>query len=295
MTVSVPNPVGFAAGEAGRRAALINIFRKREEAPPPAPPPAAPPSPAVKKFIPGPVLLIGPPGVGKGTQAKALMAEFGVPQISTGDLFRKHRSEHTDLGLIADKYIAHGQLVPDDFVNDMVKERLAEPDCVNGYVLDGFPRTNDQAFWLDHYLAETRSRYPVVVMSIMVDQDDLLKRITGRRICPEGHIYNIHTQPPKRAGVCDIDRLPLTQRKDDSEAVFHERMKVFQEETAPVISHYKGQGRFALVNGMQSVEAVTQDIRFKLQKLRTQPTASTGVHRLSDLFPGGLPGNTEGA
>ncbi len=241
------------------------------------------------------MLLIGPPGVGKGTQAKALMAEFGVPQISTGDLFRKHRSEHTPLGLIADKYIAEGQLVPDGLVTDMVRERLAEPDCVDGYVLDGFPRTKDQAYWLDRYLAETKSRYPVVVMSIMVDRDDLLKRITGRRICPSGHIYNIHTQPPKHSGVCDVDGLPLEQRKDDSEAVFSARMQVFEDETAPVISHYKGQGRFALVDGMQSVEAVTKDIRFKLQKLRTQPTASTGVHRISDLLGPSGSGQPEGA
>jgi len=251
--------------------------------------------PAAKKFVPGPVLLIGPPGVGKGTQAKALMAEFGVPQISTGDLFRQHRSEHTELGLIADNFITQGQLVPDKLVNDMVKERLGEPDCADGYVLDGFPRTQDQAYWLDDYLRDTRSRYPVVVMSIMVERDDLLKRITGRRICPDGHIYNIHSQPPKHDGVCDVDGLPLAQRKDDSEAVFNERMKVFEDETAPVIQHYKAKGRFALVNGMQSVEAVTSDIRFKLQKLRAQPTASTGVHLISDLLGPSGSGQPEGA
>lgn len=274
---------------------MINIFRKREEAPPPTPPPAPPPTPATKPFVPGPVLLIGPPGAGKGTQAQRLEAEFGVPQISTGDLFRKHRKERTELGLIADKYIAEGQLVPDDLVNQMVETRISQLDCKNGYILDGFPRTLDQAFWLDRYLARSGSRYPVVVMSIQVDEKDLLKRATGRRTCANGHGYNIYTQPPERAGVCDIDGLPLKQRSDDTEEVFEARMKVFEAETEPVISHYKAKGRFALVNGMLSVEAVTEEIRYKLQKLRTQPTASTGVHRLSDLFPGGIPGKTEGA
>ena len=224
------------------------------------------------------------------------MAEFGVPQVSTGDLFRKHRSEHTELGLIADKYISEGQLVPDKLVNDMVAGRLAESDCANGYVLDGFPRTKDQAFWLDKYLADTKSRYPVVVMSILVERDELLRRITGRRICPEGHIYNIYTQAPQHEGVCDVDGLPLQQRKDDSESVFHERMKVFEDETAPVIAHYKAQGRFrGMVDGTQRVEAVTADIEFKLRKLRTQPTASTGVHLISDLLEPNGSGQPEGA
>ena len=115
------------------------------------------------QFIPGPVLLIGPPGVGKGTQAKLLMAEFGIPQVSTGDLFRQHRREHTELGLIADKLMELGQLVPDDLVNKMVAVRLASPDCARGYILDGFPRTLAQANWLDGYLTETAARLPVVV------------------------------------------------------------------------------------------------------------------------------------
>jgi adenylate kinase len=271
---------------------LFNPFTGRDE---PGPTTSTPPPP--KKFVPGPVLLIGPPGVGKGTQAKRLETEYGVPQISTGDLFRKHRSEHTELGLEADKYIAQGQLVPDKLVNDMVAKRLADPDCVNGYILDGFPRTLDQAKWLDVFLFKTKSRYPVVVLSIAVDREDLLKRITGRRICeaPEGHIYNIYSQPPGRAGFCDIDGAPLKQRKDDTEPIFNERMKVFEDETAPLLPYYQAKGRFALVNGLQDVETVTQDIRFKLQKLRTQPTASTGVHRLSDLFGSGGAGQPEGA
>jgi len=214
------------------------------------------------------VLLIGPPGVGKGTQADALTATLGVPHISTGNLFRKHRAEHTELGLIADEYVAQGRLVPDDLVNRMVAHRLAEPDCRNGYILDGFPRTLPQAAWLDKYLADTHSRYPVVVISLVVNQEDLLKRITGRWSCPDGHIYNVYTQPPLVAGVCDIDGKPLGQRKDDTEAVFEERMKVFAEETAPVIQHYRSMGRFAQVDGLQDVESVTREIRARLRELR---------------------------
>ena len=220
------------------------------------------------EFLPGPVLLIGPPGVGKGTQAKVLVAEFGIPQISTGDLLRQHRKDHTPLGLLADELMSQGKLVPDDLVNKMVAERLQLPDCTWGYILDGFPRTLPQATWLDEYLSESKALFPVVVISLVVDRDDLLMRITGRRICPQGHIYNIYTQPPVVEGVCDVDGSSLEQRKDDTESVFESRMKVFDEETAPVIPHYREQGRFTEVNGLQDVGDVTKAIRSALQTLR---------------------------
>jgi adenylate kinase len=238
-----------------------------------------PPSTAGKnaQFIPGPVLLIGPPGVGKGTQAKLLMAEFGIPQVSTGDLFRQHRKDHTELGLIADKLMELGQLVPDDLVNKMVAVRLALPDCARGYILDGFPRTLAQANWLDGYLAETDATLPVVVISLAAERDELLRRITGRRICPQGHIYNIYTQPPQVEGVCDVDESTLDQRKDDTEEVFESRMKVFEAETAPVLPHYRSQGRFAEVNGLQDVETVTREVLAQLASLRGQMGAAHGA------------------
>ena len=220
-------------------------------------------------FPPGPVLLIGPPGVGKGTQAKLLMAEFGIPQISTGDLLRQHRREHTPLGLLADELMQQGQLVPDDLVNQMVSSRLAQTDCGSGYILDGFPRTLAQARWLDDHLTGTRAKDPVVVVSLLVDRHDLLERITGRRLCPQGHIYNVYTQPPQVPGLCDLDGEPLEQRKDDTEEVFDSRMKVFDEETAPVIPHYRAQGRFSEVDGFQGVTDVTAAIRSALRKFRT--------------------------
>jgi adenylate kinase len=236
---------------------------------------------AATHFIPGPVLLIGPPGVGKGTQAKLLMAEFEIPQVSTGDLFRQHRRDRTELGLIADKLMELGQLVPDDLVNKMVAVRLALPDCGRGYILDGFPRTLAQANWLDNYLAETNAKYPVVVISLAAERDELLKRITGRRICPQGHIYNIYTQPPRVDGVCDVDGSRLEQRKDDTEEVFQSRMKVFEEETAPVLPHYRSQGRFAEVNGLQDVAIVTHEVLSQLARLRSgsgsPPSASHGA------------------
>ena len=154
-------------------------------------------------FHPGPILLLGAPGVGKGTQAKLLMAAHAIPQISTGDLLRQHRADHTPLGLMAEDLMRQGILVPDDLVNQMVAARLAQPDTANGYILDGFPRTLAQAQWLDTQLAT-----PVVAISITVDPAQLLQRITGRRISPAGRIYNIYSSPPQVPGLCDVDGTP---------------------------------------------------------------------------------------
>ena len=218
-------------------------------------------------FAPGPVLLIGPPGVGKGTQAKALMGEFGIPQISTGDLLRANRDQHTDLGKTAEALMSQGKLVPDDLVNQMVADRLAQPDCAGGYILDGFPRTLAQADWLDSYLSARQSP-PLVVLNLVVDHDALLQRVTGRRISPAGRIYNIYTQPPRTEGVCDVDGSPLQQRSDDTEPAFEKRMREFAEKTGPAIEHYRASGCFADVNGMAAIEDVTTDLRTHLHRLR---------------------------
>ena len=187
-----------------------------------------------KVFLPGPVLLLGAPGVGKGTQAKRLMDEFGIPQISTGDLLREHRRNHTPLGMLADELMATGQLVPDDLVNQMVATRLTEPDTKRGYILDGFPRTLNQAEWLDGQLVN--SALPVVAVSIVVPERVLLERITGRLTCPVcGTIYNRYSEPPAAEGVCDREGAKLVQRADDTEPVFYERMKAFEAKTAAVI------------------------------------------------------------
>ena len=227
------------------------------------------PAQADSNFLPGPVLLFGAPGVGKGTQAQILMAEFGIPQISTGDLLRDHRARHTDLGLLAESLMAQGQLVPDDLVNKMVAERLTQPDAVRGFILDGFPRTLPQATWLDTHLGHNAAAKPVIAVSIQVDYDELLHRITGRRTCPVcKSIYNVFSNPSRVEGVCDLEGAQLIQRSDDSEEVFVERMKTFDLQTAPVVEHYRTQGRFQEVNGDQSVDQVTAAITSALRQLR---------------------------
>jgi adenylate kinase len=231
------------------------------------------PLPNASDFLPGPVLLLGAPGVGKGTQAKLLMEEFNIPQISTGDILRANREQRTTLGMMAEKLMAKGQLVPDDLVNEMVSERLAQPDTEHGYILDGFPRTLNQAEWLDTKLVAYM--LPVVAVNIAVPEKVLLQRITGRRMCPIcGTIYNIYTQPPRNEAVCDADGAKLVQRPDDTEAVFRERMKSFEQKTSAVIEYYRSHGnRFAEVDGDRPVHEVTKSIRATLLKLRHHPEA----------------------
>lgn len=228
-------------------------------------------------FLPGPVLLLGAPGVGKGTQAKLLMEEFGIPQISTGDILRAIKNDpvkaQTEEGSMAKGLMEQGLLVPDELVNSLVASRLTEPDTEHGYILDGFPRTLNQAEWLDTKLVAYM--LPVVAINIVVPERVLLERITGRRICPVcGTIYNIYTQPPRQDGICDADGKKLEQRADDTEEVFHERMKAFEQKTSAVIEYYRSHGnRFAEVDGDRPVHEVTKSIRSTLLKLRHHPEA----------------------
>jgi adenylate kinase len=224
--------------------------------------------PADKNFLPGPVLLLGAPGVGKGTQAKALMAVYGIPQISTGDILRANIKNGTELGKAAKALVDQGILVSDELVNQMVADRLKQPDTHRGYILDGFPRTLNQAKWLDAQQAADPTTLPVVAISIVVDYNHLLRRVTGRRISPAGRDYNIYSKPPKVAGICDVDGSVLVQRPDDSEAVFTERMKTFEAQTAPVIEHYRNQGRFEEIDGDHAVDQVTSEIKSSLKRLR---------------------------
>ncbi len=218
------------------------------------------------------MLLLGAPGVGKGTQAQFLVGEYGIPQISTGDLLRSNIAKGTPLGLQAKEVLASGQLVSDDLVNQMAWARILADDTERGYILDGFPRTLNQAHFLDGQLAASalRPNLPVVAISIVVGYDQLQRRITGRRICPVcKSIYNVYSSPPKAPGQCDVEGAELTQRSDDTEAVFHDRMKVFEEQTAPVVEHYRALGRFEEVDGEQPVEAVTAAIEAALVRLRS--------------------------
>jgi adenylate kinase len=235
-------------------------------------------------LTPGPILLLGAPGAGKGTQARQLMAMLGVPQISTGDLLRANVAKKTELGVQAKTLMDRGELVPDDLVNAMVAWRLAEPDTARGYILDGYPRTLAQAHWLDQHLRElaqsgheqetgdestAAGKLPVIAVNIRVSYTCLLRRISGRRTCPvDQRIYNIYFEPPKVEGVCDVDGTPLVQRADDREEVVAERMKTYDRLTAPVIEHYRTQARFADVDGEQDVNKVLDDVVAALRRLR---------------------------
>ena len=222
-----------------------------------------------RKLTPGPILLIGAPGVGKGTQAKELVKLWGIPQISTGDLLRANVREGTELGVIAKEIMGRGELVPDSLVNEMVADRLQAPDTSNGFILDGFPRTLVQANWLDGRLEVQPGMLPVVAVSIQVDYNQLLRRITGRRICPVSQtIYNVYLNPPKIQGVCDIEGAALVQRADDTEQAFAERMRVYKAQTAPVVEHYRGLGRFAEVDGDRPIEVVASGIIAAVERLR---------------------------
>jgi adenylate kinase len=228
---------------------------------------------AVKITVPGPILLLGAPAVGKGTQAKELARIWHIPQISTGDLLRSNVALGTDLGQMAKDIMDRGELVPDTFVNEMMAVRLRRADTHKGFILDGFPRTLPQAEWLDVRLAcpeQNRANcLPVVAVSIQLEYNRLLRRITGRRNCPVCHkIYNIYGMPPKVQGVCDVEGSPLFQRADDTEMAFEKRMCAYMGSTEPVIEHYRNQGRFVEVDGGQPREAVTAEIVASVERLR---------------------------
>jgi adenylate kinase len=222
-----------------------------------------------RKTLPGPILLLGAPGVGKGTQAKELVKLWGIPQISTGDLLRANVAQGTSLGKVAKEIMGRGELVPDSLVNEMVAVRMQQPDTANGYILDGFPRTLPQAGWLDGRLAKQAQGLPVVAVSIHVDYNQLLRRITGRRNCPVcQRIYNFYSHPPQKAGFCDVDGSALAQRADDTEEVFKERMRAYAALTAPVVEHYRDLGRFAEVDGDRAIDAIASGIVAAVERLR---------------------------
>jgi adenylate kinase len=221
------------------------------------------------KTVPGPILLLGAPGVGKGTQAKELVKIWGIPQISTGDLLRGNVARGTSLGKVAKEIMGRGELVPDSLVNEMVAVRLKEPDAANGYILDGFPRTLGQAGWLDGRLASEKQSLPVIAVSIQVDYNQLLRRITGRRNCPVcATIYNVYMNPTKRDGFCDVEGAALVQRADDTEQVFKERMRAYTGLTAPVVDHYRALGRFAEVDGDRPISVIAAGIVAAVERLR---------------------------
>ncbi len=214
----------------------------------------------------GPIILLGPPGAGKGTQAKLIVQKFGIPQISTGDILRDNVARGTELGLQAKAIMQRGELVPDEVVCGMVASRLREADCERGFILDGFPRTAAQAGWLDAFLetevynGKERCGAPIVI-SLTVDYNEVLRRLAGRRTCPTcGRIYNFNSHPAQVRGVCDKDGTPLIVRKDDQEDVIRERLRVYESQTRPVIDYYRSKGRLYEVDGLREVEDVARDV-----------------------------------
>ncbi len=203
------------------------------------------------------VVLLGAPGAGKGTQATVLSGRLGLPHVSSGEIYRQHLRDRTELGVLADSFISRGALVPDDVTIAMMRERLSRPDCTAGALLDGFPRTPPQAEALDRLAAELGGRVKAVLY-IRVPRRELVRRLAGRWMCrAQGHIYQIPSYPPRRPGVCDIDGSELYQRADDQEETVVRRLQVFLDQTAVLVEHYRRQGLLIEVEGQQSIEAVT--------------------------------------
>lgn len=205
------------------------------------------------------VVLLGPPGAGKGTQAGIVAKTTGLAHISSGDLFREHIKNQTDLGRQVDAILKRGDLVPDDVTIAMIRERLQQPDCAAGAVLDGFPRTPAQAQALNGMLAEFGGAVDVVPF-IQVEQGELINRLSGRWVCAQGHVYHETFNPPKVAGVCDVDGSALYQRDDDKRETVEKRIRVYFEQTAPLIDHYRGEGRLVEIDGAQEIAKVTEDL-----------------------------------
>lgn len=206
------------------------------------------------------VVLLGPPGAGKGTQAEMISAKLGLAHVSSGDLFRQNIKNQTELGKEVDAILKRGDLVPDDLTIRMVKDRLKQPDCKAGAVLDGFPRTPAQAQALNSMLADFGGKVDVVPY-IQVDEEELVKRLSGRWVCrAEGHVYHQVFNPPKKTGVCDIDGSELYQRDDDKRETVQRRIHVYMEQTAPLIEHYRNDGTLVEVDGAQAIEKVTADL-----------------------------------
>jgi adenylate kinase len=206
------------------------------------------------------IVFLGPPGAGKGTQAKILIERYGIPQISTGDMLREHRAKGTELGKKAQEYMDKGQLVPDEIILGMVKERLSQPDCQKGFILDGFPRTVAQAEALDKLLSEMGKKLDFA-LALIVPDDLLVERLTGRRTCKIcGMMYHIKYKPPKVEGKCDVCGGELYQRPDDNEETVRNRLKVYHEQTAPLIEYYKNKGILREIDGSKSIEEITQHL-----------------------------------
>jgi adenylate kinase len=204
------------------------------------------------------LVLVGPPGAGKGTQASFIAESFDIPKISTGDIFRANVSGGTELGRMAKKYMDAGDLVPDEVTNAMVRDRLAQPDAKDGFLLDGFPRNVAQAGELDDLLGELGAPLSVV-LDLDVDFEEVVKRLSGRRTCKKcGHVWHLEYDPPATAGICDKCGGDLYQRDDDKPETVRHRLDVYAEQTAPLIGFYREAGKLVAIDALGAVEDVTE-------------------------------------
>ena len=212
------------------------------------------------------IVILGPPGVGKGTQAEILSKRTELAHISSGDLFRENLKNQTELGRLAQTFMSRGELVPDDVTIGMIRERLSRPDCSIGAILDGFPRTPVQAKALESMLAEFSGQVDAAPL-ILVDEKILVQRLSDRWTCrANGHIFNGKTNPPKENGKCDFDGSELYQRDDDTAATVKHRIQVYLDQTAQLISYYRDEGKLVEIDGMQSIEQVTRNLILALKK-----------------------------
>ncbi|GAA3828397.1 adenylate kinase [Streptomyces chiangmaiensis] len=213
------------------------------------------------------IVLVGPPGAGKGTQAAFLAKNLSIPHISTGDLFRANISRQTDLGKLAKSYMDRGDLVPDEVTIAMAKDRMEQPDAKNGFLLDGFPRNVKQAEALDEML-RTEGMKLDAVLDLEVPEEEVVKRIAGRRVCrnDSAHVFHVSYKPAKQEGVCDICDGELYQRDDDSEETVRKRLEVYHTQTEPIIDYYKSQGLVVTISALGKVEEVTQRAMEALQQ-----------------------------
>lgn len=206
------------------------------------------------------LVILGPPGAGKGTQADYIIKKYNIPHISTGDIFRENIKNNTELGVKAKSYMDKGLLVPDELVIDLVEDRIKKPDAKDGFLLDGFPRTVAQAVSLDAILDADGDKLTKVI-NINVDPEILIKRAVGRRVCKKcGATYHVEFNPPKVEGICDNDGEKLIQRDDDNEETVKKRIEVYFDQTAPLIDYYNAQGLLIDVNGAQDIDKVFDDI-----------------------------------
>lgn len=214
------------------------------------------------------IVLLGAPGTGKGTQAVVLAKELNIPHISTGDIFRYNIKNNTELGKLAKQYIDKGLLVPDEVTMNIVKDRLGQPDCKKGFILDGFPRTIAQAEYLDKALYEMNAKTEYCI-NFELDNDTIVKRISGRRVCIKcGASYNVDNKPPKKSGICDECSSEVIQRDDDKEETIRERLRVYEEQTKPLIDYYSKKGLLSTVFSQGLIENTTKQVMKVLGKVK---------------------------